>query len=89
MNFFSGLHKGSKVEIDTNKVHYWGLTLTGSTGSSIQDYARSMNLVASGAIDVRKTVTDRFPMSGAVDAFDHALAGNGMKTVINPQEETA
>lgn len=89
MNFFSGLNKGTKVEIDTNKVHYWGLALTGSTGSSIQDYARSMELVASGKIDVRATVTDRFGINNSVDAFNHALAGRGIKTVIFPEEDAA
>jgi threonine dehydrogenase-like Zn-dependent dehydrogenase len=89
MNFFSGLNKGTKVEIDTNKVHYWGLKLLGSTGSSVEDYARSLRLVESGQIDVTQVVTHRFAMNKAVDAFDHALAGKGMKTLVLPQEEAA
>lgn len=87
MNFFSGLSKGSTVEIDTNKVHYWGLKLFGSTGSSVEDYMRSMRLVERGQIDVKRVVTNRFGMDDALKAFDHALAGKGMKTVILPQEE--
>ncbi|MEX3013980.1 zinc-dependent dehydrogenase [Gymnodinialimonas hymeniacidonis] len=86
MNFFSGLNKGTKVEIDTNKVHYRGLKLLGSTGSSIEDYARSLRLVESGQIDVKAVITHRFGMDQAVSAFDHALAGKGMKTLILPQE---
>ncbi|WP_420006410.1 alcohol dehydrogenase catalytic domain-containing protein [Arenibacterium sp. LLYu02] len=86
MNFFSGLTKGSKVELDTNKVHYWGLTLLGSTGSSIKDYARSMKLVESGQIDVKSVISHRFGMDEAVAGFDHALTGKGMKTLILPQE---
>jgi L-iditol 2-dehydrogenase len=86
INFFSGLNKGTLVEIDTNKVHYWGLTLLGSTGSSIEDYARSLKLVESGQIDVKTVITHRFGMDQAVAAFDHALAGRGMKTLILPQE---
>lgn len=88
MNFFSGLTKGSTVELDTNKVHYRGLSLLGSTGSSIEDYARSMALVDSGQIDVRAVVSHRFGMEQAVDAFGHALSGKGMKTVLMPQEGT-
>jgi threonine dehydrogenase-like Zn-dependent dehydrogenase len=86
MNFFSGLNKGTKVELDTNKVHYWGLKLLGSTGSSIDDYARSVRLVESGQIDVKAVITHRFGMDQAVQAFDHALSGKGMKTVLLPQE---
>jgi threonine dehydrogenase-like Zn-dependent dehydrogenase len=87
MNFFSGLNKGSTVEIDTNKVHYWGLKLMGSTGSSIEDYARALRLVESGRIRVTDTVSHRFGMSQSVEAFDHALSGKGMKTILFPQEE--
>lgn len=87
LNFFSGLTKGSTVEIDTNKVHYWGLKLLGSTGSSVQDYARALQLVESGSIRVGDVVTHRFGMADAVAAFDHALSGKGMKTIIFPQEE--
>lgn len=87
LNFFSGLTKGATVEIDTNKVHYWGLKLLGSTGSSIQDYARALRLVESGKVRVRDVVTHRFGMADAVAAFDHALSGKGMKTIIFPQEE--
>lgn len=88
INFFSGLNKGTLVELDTNKVHYWGLKLLGSTGSSLDDYARSMKLVASGQVDVKRVISHRFGMAEAEAAFAHALAAKGMKTMILPQEET-
>jgi threonine dehydrogenase-like Zn-dependent dehydrogenase len=88
LNFFSGLTKGSTVEIDTNKVHYWSLKLLGSTGSSLDDYARALGLVETGKIRVTEVVSHRFGMADAVAAFDHALSGLGMKTVIFPQMET-
>lgn len=89
MNFFSGLTKGATVNIDTNKVHYWGLTLTGSTGSSVEDYTRSLRLVQSGKINVKAIISDRYGMGSAMVAFERALAGKGMKTLILPQEEAA
>lgn len=85
LNFFSGLTKGVLAEIDTNKVHYWSLKLLGSTGSSLDDYGRAMRLAESGKISVTKGVSHRFAMPDAVAAFDHALSGRGMKTVIFPQ----
>ncbi len=88
LNFFSGLTRGSTVGIDTNKVHYWSLKLLGSTGSSLDDYARALRLVETGKIRVTGVVSHRFGMADAVAAFDHALSGQGMKTVIFPQVET-
>lgn len=89
LNFFSGLNKGIKAQIDTNKVHYWSLKLLGSTGSSLDDYARAMALVEAGKVDVRAVVSHRFAMRDALAAFEHALSGRGMKTVILPQLEVA
>jgi L-iditol 2-dehydrogenase len=89
LNFFSGLTKGTKAEIDTNKVHYWSLKLLGSTGSSLDDYTRALALVETGKVDVGAVVSHRFGMRDAVAAFDHALSGKGMKTVILPQMEVA
>jgi threonine dehydrogenase-like Zn-dependent dehydrogenase len=88
MNFFSGLTKGMKAEIDTNKVHYWSLKLLGSTGSSLDDYGRALTLVETGKIHVTGLVSHRFGMDDAVAAFDHALSGQGLKTVIFPQKDT-
>jgi len=88
MNFFSGLNKGTRVDLDSNKVHYWGLKLLGSTGSSVSDYSRAMQLVETGKIKVSEVVTHRFGMNDAVAAFDHALSGKGMKTIIYPQEDS-
>ena len=34
VNFFAGLGTAGPAEIDTNRVHYRGLTVTGTTGSS-------------------------------------------------------
>jgi L-iditol 2-dehydrogenase len=87
LNVFSGLNKGTLVELDTNKIHYWGLKILGSTGSSIEDYARALSLAETKQIRVLDVVSHRFGMGDALSAFDHALSGQGMKTIIYPQEE--
>ena len=87
LNVFSGLNKGTLVELDTNKIHYWGLKILGSTGSSVEDYARALQLAATRQIRVLDVVSHRFGMAQAVAAFQHGLSGKGMKTIIFPQEE--
>jgi len=86
LNFFSGLAPGIQPEIDTNKIHYWGLRLTGSTGSSMGDFARAMQLMETGQVKVADVITHRFAMGDAIAAFDHALSGQGLKTLILPQQ---
>jgi L-iditol 2-dehydrogenase len=87
MSVFSGLSRGTLAEIDTNKIHYWGLSVSGSSGASISDYARAMRLVEAGQIRVTDLVSHRFGIAHAAAAFDHALSGKGLKTVIYPQQE--
>lgn len=82
VNFFGGLRKGTLVGLDTNRVHYWGLKLLGTTGSSNEDYFRSMQLVADGRIDLKSIVSHRYPLEEAPAAFEFARSGQGMKTLV-------
>lgn len=82
VNFFGGLKKGTRVEIDTNRVHYRGLKLLGTTGSSNEDYFRSMRLVADGRINLRDLVSHRFELGDINAAFAFAQSGQGMKTLV-------
>lgn len=82
VNFFGGLPKGTTVALDTNRVHYRGLRLLGTTGSSNEDYFRSMQLVESGRINVRDVVSHRFGLGEIGAAFAAAKSGTGLKTLI-------
>jgi threonine dehydrogenase-like Zn-dependent dehydrogenase len=82
VNFFGGLPKGTLASIDTNRVHYRGLTLTGTTGSSNEDYYRSMQLVANGQVNVRDIVSNTFPIDDVAEAFALSQGGAAMKSMI-------
>ncbi|WP_127571838.1 zinc-dependent alcohol dehydrogenase [Georgenia faecalis] len=49
-------------------------------------YPRTIALVASGKVDVRSLVTDRFPLAEAATAFQQAAAREGLKVVVRPAE---
>ncbi len=84
LSLFAGLSKDAQVAIDTNRIHYNSLQVTGTTGSSIEDYARSLALVESGRISVKDLVTHWAPLEEANSAFVKALAGEALKTVFLP-----
>lgn len=84
VNFFGGLKKGSVVALDTNRIHYHGLTVTGTTGSSNEDYFRAMRLVENSQIDVTSVISHRFPLSDIGEAFSFAQTRRGMKSVVLP-----
>jgi threonine dehydrogenase-like Zn-dependent dehydrogenase len=82
LNFFAGLGAGGTAEVDTNRVHYKGLVLTGTTGSSNADYAASLALVGDGRVHLGKLVTATFPIEHLDAAVKHAASGSGMKAMV-------
>ena len=74
LNFFAGLGAPT-VGIDTNRVHYKGLTLTGTTGSSNADYAKALQLVGDGRVDLSGLLTETFSIEDIAGAFEYAAIG--------------
>lgn len=81
-NFFAGLGSGEGVAIDTNRLHYRGITLTGTTGSSNADYERALRLAGEGRVSFDGLVSRTFSVEQVEDALEHAGSGNGMKAMI-------
>lgn len=83
INLFGGMPKGKEiVPLNTNLVHYRELTVLGTTGSSVNDYCESMELVASGKLSLKPLATARFSVEQIGEAFDYALSGRGMKALV-------
>lgn len=83
ISFFGGLPSGKdKVELATNLIHYRQLSIFGTTGSTYTDHRISMDLIASGRIDVKPLISKRFQVAETAEAFRYALSGEGMKSFI-------
>lgn len=83
INFFGGLPKGKEeVTLNTNLIHYKELIALGTTGSSISDYYKSLQIVSSGKINVKALISATFGIAETVKAFEYAASGKGMKAVV-------
>jgi len=83
INFFGGLPQGKNiVPLDTNLIHYKELLVLGTTGSSIEDYMKSLDLAKAEKVKLAKLVSKEFTLDEAQEAFDYALAGQGMKSLF-------
>jgi L-iditol 2-dehydrogenase len=85
INFFGGLPRDrSRVEIDTNLIHYKELVLTGTTANTTEDCRRAVELITAGEIDTAALIGARVPLAGAEEAFEAARSGRVMKVVVEP-----
>jgi L-iditol 2-dehydrogenase len=85
INYFGGLPKGQQViSFDSNQVHYKELTVTGSHGCSTFHCAEALKLQQEKKVDLQRLVSETFPLKEANAAFDCAMKGNSLKTIIKP-----
>jgi threonine dehydrogenase-like Zn-dependent dehydrogenase len=91
LNLFGGLKKGQHIiGLDTGIVHYQEINVTGSSGGSPWDIARTLELMASGDINPAAHIT-------RIGDLDHAIQFLGMvkaqeidgKAVVYPHRRTA
>jgi threonine dehydrogenase-like Zn-dependent dehydrogenase len=83
INFFGGMPAGKEnVTLNTNLIHYKELIVLGTTGSSLMDYHKSIEIAASGKVDLESLATGLFPIEKTADAFAYSASGSGMKAVV-------
>jgi L-iditol 2-dehydrogenase len=85
VNFFGGCAAGTKVEIDTNRLHYNDITLKASFHHTPAACRRAFDLLASGRFKCSEYITGRAQLSDLESVLrrlqDHS---NGIKTAIIP-----
>ena len=76
--------KGATMNIDMSVIYSKELTLVPSYAASDTDTKQSLDLIASGKVDVKKLITHRYTLLESQKAFEHAHSGdNAMKIIIN------
>jgi len=73
--------KGSQLPLDLWDVHFREIKIGGAFGRGTA-FGRALRLMA--GLGVKRLVTARFPLERIEEAFAHAAAGRGVKTVITP-----
>jgi L-iditol 2-dehydrogenase len=85
VNFFAGLPRDrSRVELDTNLIHYKELLVTGTTASTNVECRDALGLILDGRLDTASMIGGRFNLSSADEAFALAASGDALKVVIEP-----
>jgi L-iditol 2-dehydrogenase len=85
VNFFGGCASGTKVELDTNRVHYSELTLKATFHHTPQTVRRAFALIAEKKVKSSDYVTGEAPLSKLKQVLQQMLdRGSQIKTAIIP-----
>jgi len=85
INFFGGLPEGKdSIMFKSNIVHYRQLKITATTGSTISQFIKSMEILENKKFDIRGLITHTFGLEEIEEAFGKAISGEGLKISIVP-----
>lgn len=90
LNLFGGLKKGEDIiGLDTSRVHYQEVNVTGSSGGSPWDVARTLELMTSGDIDAGAHITRIGDLDHAIQFLEMVRAQEiDGKAVVYPHRRT-
>ena len=78
---FGGLPKDkAEVPLDSNAIHYKQLYVTGVTRQSLRQYRESLELIATGRVNLKGVFTDSYPVRDAQSAFENVKQGRGLRS---------
>ncbi len=85
VNFFGGLPKTqSQVTLDTNIIHYKELYIMGAHGCVPRHHQQAIGLIASGALNMNRYISHRFPLARISEAFQASESHAGMRVIVEP-----
>ena len=84
VHFFGGCKSGSKVCIDTTKMHYSDIKLMSVFHHTPKYFRQALDLIASGDVEVEKLITAELPLEKVEWAMNQHIEGNAIKYLIRP-----
>ena len=84
VNLFGGLPAGTKVELETNLIHYKELLVSGAHGSVPRHHKQAIDIIASGKLDIKAFISHRFTLDKICEAFAMTESKAGLRVVVKP-----
>ena len=67
---FGGCPPDTKIEIETQRIHYDEITLLGTFHATPTEFNTALKMIASGAIDAKNMITRRMKLEDIMEAFN-------------------
>ena len=84
IHFFGGCPSGSKVNLDTTKMHYGDIKIMSVFHHTPEYFRKALEYISSGEVEVEKLITDTLPLEKVEYAMKKHIEGNAIKFLIKP-----
>ncbi|HEY3316710.1 MAG TPA: zinc-binding dehydrogenase [Bacillota bacterium] len=81
---YGGCPSGTKITVDTKRLHYDELTIKGSYSASAYETVVAFNLLSRGAIKAEDYISGVYPLEKTKEALDAHMNQKGIKFEIKP-----
>lgn len=82
--FFGGCPSGSKISLDTHRVHYDELTIKGSFHHTPRSVKKALDLLAFGVVKAKPLITHELPLDRLEEGLLMMKEGRAVKVAILP-----
>ncbi|MCE2928684.1 MAG: zinc-binding dehydrogenase [Candidatus Caenarcaniphilales bacterium] len=83
VNFFGGLPKGTRIELDSYDLHYKEITITGSFHHNPDSILKAKNLLENNEINLCDLISHEMQLQELDHALDLMIKGEAMKVLLS------
>jgi len=84
IHFFGGCKSGTKIEVDTRRLHYDDIKIMSVFHHTPQYFRQALDLIKSGEVDVEQLISAKLPLSQTEQALKMHSTGEIIKVLLTP-----
>lgn len=84
VNLFGGCARGTRIELDTARMHYDEITLISLFHHTPDYFRKALDWIATGQIDPTELITDEAGLPDVVASLEAVSRGDAIKVLIHP-----
>jgi threonine dehydrogenase-like Zn-dependent dehydrogenase len=81
-NMFSSIHPNEPIPVDAGRIHSQELRITGTQNGTIETFARAIDCISKGIIDVKPLIEKVYPYEQVQEALEFAARPDTYKVML-------
>jgi len=80
---FAGIRNDSMIVLDSKRIHYDEINITGSSDYSDADFIKALHFIEMGFLDIKKIISDTVTLEDIEKGMKLVSSGSRLKVVVN------